>query len=61
MKSDGGPPLQLFNCAHADCGATFTRQWRLKEHETVHTGAVWRADLKLAIKVCILKVGLSYF
>ncbi|XP_033501519.2 P43 5S RNA-binding protein-like [Epinephelus lanceolatus] len=33
------PPLQLFNCAHADCGATFTRQWRLKEHETVHTGA----------------------
>ncbi|CAK6961241.1 P43 5S RNA-binding protein-like [Scomber scombrus] len=39
VKSDGGPPLQLFNCAHTDCGATFTRQWRLKEHETVHTGA----------------------
>ncbi|KAM9843935.1 P43 5S RNA-binding protein-like [Aulostomus maculatus] len=35
----GNPALQLFNCAHADCGATFTRQWRLKEHETVHTGA----------------------
>ncbi|XP_059203168.1 P43 5S RNA-binding protein-like isoform X1 [Centropristis striata] len=38
-KAAGGPPLQLFNCAHSDCGATFTRQWRLKEHETVHTGA----------------------
>ncbi|XP_028455518.1 P43 5S RNA-binding protein-like isoform X2 [Perca flavescens] len=36
-KPVGGP--RLFNCAHADCGATFTRQWRLKEHETVHTGA----------------------
>uniref|UniRef100_UPI003AAD60C0 P43 5S RNA-binding protein-like n=1 Tax=Centroberyx gerrardi TaxID=166262 RepID=UPI003AAD60C0 len=33
------PRLQLFNCTHVDCGATFTRQWRLKEHETVHTGA----------------------
>lgn len=39
-KPVGGPPLQLFNCAQANCGATFTRQWRLKEHETVHTGAV---------------------
>ncbi|XP_074512283.1 P43 5S RNA-binding protein-like [Sebastes fasciatus] len=38
-KAVGGPRLQLFNCAHVDCGATFTRQWRLKEHETVHTGA----------------------
>ncbi|XP_073350988.1 P43 5S RNA-binding protein-like [Pagrus major] len=38
-KPVGGPPLQLFNCAQANCGATFTRQWRLKEHETVHTGA----------------------
>lgn len=38
-KPAGGPPLQLFNCTHAHCGATFTRQWRLKEHETVHTGA----------------------
>ncbi|XP_068434067.1 P43 5S RNA-binding protein-like [Clinocottus analis] len=35
----GGPPLQLFNCGHADCGATFTRQWRLEEHENRHTGA----------------------
>ncbi|KAF4073555.1 hypothetical protein AMELA_G00244380 [Ameiurus melas] len=31
--------LQLFNCVHADCGATFTRRWRLEEHETSHTGA----------------------
>ncbi|XP_045890812.1 P43 5S RNA-binding protein-like [Micropterus dolomieu] len=37
-KSAGGPPLQLFNCTHAGCGATFTKQWRLKEHDTVHTG-----------------------
>lgn len=36
----GGQPLQLFNCTYTTCGATFTRQWRLKEHETVHTGAV---------------------
>ncbi|XP_078479114.1 LOW QUALITY PROTEIN: P43 5S RNA-binding protein-like [Lampetra planeri] len=38
-KPAGGPRLQLFNCTHSDCGATFTRQWRLKEHETVHSGA----------------------
>ncbi|XP_074553017.1 P43 5S RNA-binding protein-like [Halichoeres trimaculatus] len=38
-KPAGGPPLQLFNCTHANCGATFTRGWRLKEHETAHTGA----------------------
>ncbi|XP_047212694.1 P43 5S RNA-binding protein-like isoform X1 [Girardinichthys multiradiatus] len=30
---------RLFNCTHADCGATFSREWKLKEHETVHTGA----------------------
>ncbi|XP_051243765.1 P43 5S RNA-binding protein-like isoform X2 [Dicentrarchus labrax] len=30
---------QLCSCVHPNCGATFTRQWRLKEHETVHTGA----------------------
>ncbi len=41
-KEDAVPRLQLFNCAHADCDATFTRQWRLLEHETVHTGAVSR-------------------
>uniref|UniRef100_A0A6Q2YDV4 Wilms tumor protein homolog n=1 Tax=Esox lucius TaxID=8010 RepID=A0A6Q2YDV4_ESOLU len=33
------PRQQLFNCSHGDCGATFTREWRLKEHATVHTGA----------------------
>ncbi|KAL2100825.1 hypothetical protein ACEWY4_002586 [Coilia grayii] len=33
------PRVQLFNCMQADCGATFSRQWRLKEHETTHTGA----------------------
>lgn len=39
-KTASGTPLQLFNCTYTNCGATFTRQWRLKEHETVHTGAV---------------------
>ncbi|CAB1341671.1 unnamed protein product [Coregonus sp. 'balchen'] len=38
-KQDSGHRQQLFNCNHADCRATFTREWRLKEHETVHTGA----------------------
>ncbi|XP_068193721.1 P43 5S RNA-binding protein-like [Antennarius striatus] len=38
-KSAGCAPQQLLNCTYTDCGATFTRQWRLKEHETVHTGA----------------------
>ncbi|KAM3597794.1 uncharacterized protein V6R79_009328 [Siganus canaliculatus] len=37
-KPGGGSPLQLYNCTRENCGATFTRQWRLKEHETVHTG-----------------------
>lgn len=41
-KEDAVPRLQLFNCSYAECGATFTRKWRLKEHETVHTGAVSR-------------------
>ncbi|KAK3532836.1 hypothetical protein QTP86_034848 [Hemibagrus guttatus] len=40
VKVDPVPRLQLFNCVHADCGATFTRKWRLEEHETTHTGAV---------------------
>ncbi|TNN85973.1 P43 5S RNA-binding protein [Liparis tanakae] len=35
----GPPPPELFTCDHAACEATFTKQWRLKEHETVHTGA----------------------
>lgn len=39
-KTAEGTLVQLFNCTHANCGATFNRQWRLKEHETVHTGAV---------------------
>lgn len=39
-KEDVVPRQQLFNCAYTDCGATFTRHWRLREHETVHTGAV---------------------
>ncbi|XP_061080656.1 P43 5S RNA-binding protein-like isoform X2 [Conger conger] len=36
-KLDAIPRLQLFNCA--ECGARFTRQWRLREHETAHTRA----------------------
>lgn len=40
VKVDAVPRLQLFNCVHVDCGATFTRRWRLEEHETTHTGAV---------------------
>ncbi|XP_058233450.1 P43 5S RNA-binding protein-like isoform X1 [Hemibagrus wyckioides] len=39
VKVDAVARLQLFNCVHADCGATFTRKWRLEEHETTHTGA----------------------
>uniref|UniRef100_A0A3B4YVK7 P43 5S RNA-binding protein n=1 Tax=Seriola lalandi dorsalis TaxID=1841481 RepID=A0A3B4YVK7_SERLL len=39
VKPAAGPPRQLLHCTHAGCGATFTRQWKLKEHETVHTGA----------------------
>ncbi|KAM6904790.1 P43 5S RNA-binding protein-like [Xenentodon cancila] len=39
---DGTPvssrPRQVFSCAHVDCGATFSKQWKLEEHETVHTG-----------------------
>lgn len=39
-KPGAGPPRQTFGCSHAQCGATFTRQWKLKDHETVHTGEV---------------------
>ncbi|XP_060797929.1 P43 5S RNA-binding protein-like [Neoarius graeffei] len=39
VQADAVPRLQLFNCVHADCGATFTRRWRLEEHESAHTGA----------------------
>ncbi|XP_065147090.1 P43 5S RNA-binding protein-like [Paramisgurnus dabryanus] len=38
-KENAVPRLQLFNCAFADCGATFTRQWRLEEHKNAHSGA----------------------
>ncbi|CAN9505413.1 unnamed protein product [Ophioblennius macclurei] len=31
-------PVQLLNCPHENCGATFSRQWKLEEHTTVHTG-----------------------
>ncbi|TRY65745.1 hypothetical protein DNTS_005583 [Danionella cerebrum] len=30
--------LKLLNCSYPECGATFTRQWRLQEHETLHSG-----------------------
>lgn len=43
-KAAGGPPLQLFNCTFANCGAAFSRQWKLQEHETAHTGAVRETD-----------------
>ncbi|KAM3863938.1 P43 5S RNA-binding protein-like [Diretmus argenteus] len=39
VKPVGVPPLQLFICTHDECGATFTRQWRQKEHQSSHTGA----------------------
>ncbi|XP_070837684.1 P43 5S RNA-binding protein-like [Chaetodon trifascialis] len=38
-KPGGGASQTLFTCAHANCEATFNRQWRLKEHASVHTGA----------------------
>ncbi|KAM8844707.1 P43 5S RNA-binding protein-like [Spinachia spinachia] len=37
-EPDCGPSVPRLSCTHAGCGATFTRDWRLKEHETVHTG-----------------------
>ncbi|XP_028267954.1 P43 5S RNA-binding protein-like [Parambassis ranga] len=36
VRSEKAVKRPVLNCAQ--CGATFTRQWRLKEHETVHTG-----------------------
>uniref|UniRef100_A0A672YJH6 P43 5S RNA-binding protein-like n=1 Tax=Sphaeramia orbicularis TaxID=375764 RepID=A0A672YJH6_9TELE len=38
-KTAVGPSVQRFKCTHVDCDATFPREWKLKEHETVHTGA----------------------
>ncbi|XP_072530815.1 P43 5S RNA-binding protein-like [Salminus brasiliensis] len=48
-KVDAVPRLQLFNCTQADCGATFTRKWRLEEHENVHTG---KRPHKCAVEGC---------
>uniref|UniRef100_A0A3B3ZDE7 C2H2-type domain-containing protein n=1 Tax=Periophthalmus magnuspinnatus TaxID=409849 RepID=A0A3B3ZDE7_9GOBI len=42
---------KLYNCTHADCGATFTRQWRLNEHETVHTGQVQTDEFKVFLNL----------
>ncbi|KAI3359638.1 hypothetical protein L3Q82_014019, partial [Scortum barcoo] len=36
-KPAGGPTPEKFKCAN--CGATFTKERKLREHETVHTGA----------------------
>lgn len=37
----GGKPVRpLLKCTYTECGATFSKQRKLKEHETVHTGAV---------------------
>ncbi|XP_048857040.1 P43 5S RNA-binding protein-like [Brienomyrus brachyistius] len=30
--------LRRFACLHIDCEAKFTKEWRLKEHQTLHTG-----------------------
>lgn len=48
-KENAVPRLQLFNCAFADCGATFTRQWRLEEHKNAHSGAVSPSNVGLII------------
>uniref|UniRef100_H2LEI9 P43 5S RNA-binding protein n=1 Tax=Oryzias latipes TaxID=8090 RepID=H2LEI9_ORYLA len=37
-KAVGAGPQQVFTCTHAGCGACFPREWKLKAHETVHTG-----------------------
>ncbi|CAB1341674.1 unnamed protein product, partial [Coregonus sp. 'balchen'] len=52
-KQDSGHRQQLFNCNHADYRATFTREWRLKEHETVHTG-----EQPLQCKVAVVSHGI---
>uniref|UniRef100_A0A3B3CSK9 P43 5S RNA-binding protein n=1 Tax=Oryzias melastigma TaxID=30732 RepID=A0A3B3CSK9_ORYME len=41
-KGVGAGPQQVFSCAHAGCGASFPREWKLKQHETAHTGEVQR-------------------
>ncbi|XP_037544672.1 P43 5S RNA-binding protein-like [Nematolebias whitei] len=39
MSGVRGGKAQTFTCTHADCRATFPREWKLKEHKTAHTGA----------------------
>ncbi|XP_017284946.1 P43 5S RNA-binding protein [Kryptolebias marmoratus] len=39
VRGGEAQPQRKFTCSHADCGATFPREWKLKEHQTVHTGA----------------------
>uniref|UniRef100_A0A8C9SPJ0 P43 5S RNA-binding protein n=1 Tax=Scleropages formosus TaxID=113540 RepID=A0A8C9SPJ0_SCLFO len=35
---DAVPPVQIFRCPHEGCGATFSRERRLREHQNTHTG-----------------------
>ncbi|XP_023691435.1 P43 5S RNA-binding protein-like [Paramormyrops kingsleyae] len=37
-KLDAIPRLKRFVCGHEGCAAAFSREWRCKEHESVHTG-----------------------
>ncbi|XP_041825972.1 P43 5S RNA-binding protein [Melanotaenia boesemani] len=39
VKPSDGQRRQVFSCTYAECGATFRKEWKLKDHETVHTGA----------------------
>ncbi|XP_029363869.1 P43 5S RNA-binding protein-like [Echeneis naucrates] len=39
MDGVPGPSRRLLSCTYPACGASFTREWKLKEHETTHTGA----------------------
>lgn len=39
-KLDAIPRLKRFVCGHEGCAAAFSREWRCKEHESVHTGEV---------------------
>lgn len=51
MNGVAAAPPQRFKCAHGDCGATFTKQRKLEEHETVHTGEV-RMEL-YHLRICL--------
>ncbi|XP_048859105.1 P43 5S RNA-binding protein-like [Brienomyrus brachyistius] len=37
-KVDAIPRLKRFVCGHEGCAAAFSKEWRFKEHESVHTG-----------------------